>query len=141
MDEMYGLHPTAGDYSDKALMSPENLIMSSSDYHSLMNGNTTAAAVRFGSDELISATCMSSESASDDTSTTSFIKAKIASHPHYPRLLQSYIDCHKVSLILPNFTVSILCDSSVMRYTYHSLLSHEIQLLFFCRTTTTAKLN
>lgn len=101
MDEMYGLQPTAGDYSDKAaLMTPENLIMSS-DYHSLiMNSSGNTAAVRFGSDELISATCIS-ESASitpplDDDTSTSFIKAKIASHPHYPRLLQAYIDCHKV---------------------------------------------
>ncbi|KAL2903278.1 Homeobox protein knotted-1-like 6 [Bienertia sinuspersici] len=101
MDEIYGLHPTAGDYSDKALMSPENLLLPSDYHHSfIMNsGNTTA--VRFGSDELISATCIS-ESASitpempPDDDTSSSIKAKIASHPHYPRLLQSYIDCHKV---------------------------------------------
>ncbi|XP_021727071.1 homeobox protein knotted-1-like 6 isoform X2 [Chenopodium quinoa] len=98
MDEIYGLHPTAADYSDKALMSPENLILPS-DYHSFVMNSGSAAAVRFGSDELISATCIS-ESASemhqrgDDTSSS--IKAKIASHPHYPRLLLSYIDCHKV---------------------------------------------
>uniref|UniRef100_A0A803LJD7 Uncharacterized protein n=1 Tax=Chenopodium quinoa TaxID=63459 RepID=A0A803LJD7_CHEQI len=97
MDEIYGLHPTAADYSDKALMSPENLILPS-DYHSFVMNSGSAAAVRFGSDELISATCIS-ESASemhqrgDDTSSS--IKAKIASHPHYPRLLLSYIDCHK----------------------------------------------
>nr|ABD83277.1 Fgenesh protein 18 [Beta vulgaris] len=100
MDELYGLHPTSGDYSDKALMSPDNLILPS-DYHSLIMNSGNTAAVRFGSDELISATCIS-ESASitpdmppDDNTSTS-IKAKIASHPHYPRLLQAYIDCHKV---------------------------------------------
>ncbi|KNA21290.1 hypothetical protein SOVF_044490 [Spinacia oleracea] len=104
MDEIYGLHPVVaagGDYSDKALMSPDNLILNS-DYQSLIMNSGSAAAVRFGSDELISATCIS-ESASvtpelqqrdDDTSTS--IKAKIASHPHYSRLLQSYINCHKV---------------------------------------------
>ncbi|XP_021743034.1 homeobox protein knotted-1-like 6 isoform X1 [Chenopodium quinoa] len=98
MDEIYGLHPTAADYSDKALTSPENLILPA-DYHSFVMNSGSAAAVRFGSDELISATCISESASemhqrSDDTSSS--IKAKIASHPHYPRLLRSYIDCHKV---------------------------------------------
>lgn len=103
MDEIYSLHTAAaaaavGEYSDKGLMSPDNLILPS-EYHSLIMNSGNTAAVRFGSDELISATCVS-ESASfthqrdDDTSMS--IKAKIASHPHYPRLLQAYIDCHKV---------------------------------------------
>ena len=98
---MYGIHhQTIEDYSDKSLISPDNLILPS-DYHSLImnSGNTTA--VRFGSDELINATCLS-ESASvtpemqPDDHTSNSIKMKIASHPHYPRLLQAYIDCHKV---------------------------------------------
>ncbi|KAH9627206.1 hypothetical protein KSS87_020752 [Heliosperma pusillum] len=102
MDEMYGLHnhnhhpTTAAEYSEKALMTPENLILPT-DYHALMMNS----AVRFGSDELISAT-MSDSAASatvitaDDRNSAAVIKAKIASHPYYPRLLRSYIDCHKV---------------------------------------------
>ncbi|CAO2828850.1 unnamed protein product [Amaranthus hypochondriacus] len=97
MDDMYGIHhQTVEDYSDKSLISPDNLILPS-DYHSLImnSGNTTA--VRFGSDELINATCLSeSTSVTPDDHTSNSIKIKIASHPHYPRLLQAYIDCHKV---------------------------------------------
>ncbi|KAF5450269.1 hypothetical protein F2P56_030635 [Juglans regia] len=107
MDDIYGLN-SAVDYSDnyKTLMSPENLILPTADYY--QSFFSSASAVRdnrfplFGSDELLSAASAVSEAASitpeiqlqEDMS--SMIKAKIASHPCYPRLLQAYIDCQKV---------------------------------------------
>ncbi|XP_010695813.2 homeobox protein knotted-1-like 6 isoform X1 [Beta vulgaris subsp. vulgaris] len=130
MDELYGLHPTSGDYSDKALMSPDNLILPS-DYHSLIMNSGNTAAVRFGSDELISATCIS-ESASitpdmppDDNTSTS-IKAKIASHPHYPRLLQAYIDCHKVGAPpeIANILEEIKQENDMYRRDFGSLRTY-----------------
>ncbi|GMH31124.1 hypothetical protein Nepgr_032967 [Nepenthes gracilis] len=104
MDGAYGIHPTA-EYSDRALMSLEDM-MSPSEYQALI---TSAGSLRdhgripiFGSEELISVASAMSEAASmapeirmgDDVSAS--IKAKIASHPRYPRLLQAYIDCQKV---------------------------------------------
>lgn len=109
MDGMYGFHPTDGDYSDKAvlMMSPDNL-MFPSDYQTLLcssAGDNRVSDV-FGSDELLSAaaSALSSEAASiapeiprnDDNVSLGVIKAKIACHPLYPRLLQAYIDCQKV---------------------------------------------
>ncbi|KAF5746585.1 homeobox protein knotted-1-like 6 [Tripterygium wilfordii] len=113
MDGMYGLPPTGG-YSDEPLMTPDNLILPS-DYHSLLASSDgfRDRIPLFGSDELLSAAASAiSESASitpeirqqqqqelrqreGDTS-FSIIKAKIASHPSYPRLLHAYIDCQKV---------------------------------------------
>ncbi|KAF5726736.1 KNOTTED1-like homeobox6 [Tripterygium wilfordii] len=109
MDGMYGLYST-GEYSDEALMTPDNLILPS-DYHGFLASDRIPL---FGSDELFSAAASAiSEAASsitpgirqqqqqeprqreEDTS-YGIIKAKIASHPSYPRLLQAYIDCQKV---------------------------------------------
>ncbi|GAB4839758.1 Homeobox protein knotted-1-like 6 [Ancistrocladus abbreviatus] len=107
MDEMYGIHP-AVEYSDKALMSPENIILPS-DYQAFIT--SAAASFRdnripvFGSGELLSVASAISEAASvvtpseiiqRDGDVSTAIKAKIASHPRYPRLLQAYIDCQKV---------------------------------------------
>ncbi|PON44863.1 Knotted-like homeobox transcription factor [Parasponia andersonii] len=114
MDEMYGLQATTTvEYSDKALMSPENLILPS-DYQTLIS--SAAVGFRdhlyhnhrliFGSDdhnELLSAASAAiSEAASitpefqREEDVSNLIKARIASHPTYPRLLQAYIDCQKV---------------------------------------------
>lgn len=105
---MYGLLPTNNDYTDKVLMSPDNL-MFPADYQTFYSSSYGADHHRipyFGSEELMSAASAISEAASitpgvrrnhenhDDMS--SFIKAKIASHPFYPKLLQAYIDCQKV---------------------------------------------
>ncbi|CAN8291683.1 unnamed protein product [Cochlearia groenlandica] len=111
MDGMYGFHPGGGDYSDKSIlmMSPDNLLFPS-DYQSLLcssaDVNNRLSDV-YGSDELLSAavSALSSEAASiapeirrndDNNVSLSVIKAKIACHPSYPRLLQAYIDCQKV---------------------------------------------
>jgi hypothetical protein len=109
MDEMYGLN-SAAEYSDnyKALMSPDNLIIPTADYY--QGFLSSAGALRdhhripiFGSDELLSAASALSEAASftpeiqREEDMSSVIKARIASHPCYPRLLQAYIDCQKVN--------------------------------------------
>lgn len=106
MEEVYGLNSTS-DYSDKVLMSPENLILPA-DYQSFFS---SAAAFRdyripvFGSNELISVASAISETASitpeiqREEDVSSVIKAKIASHPCYPRLLEAYINCQKVKLL------------------------------------------
>ncbi|KAK7252391.1 hypothetical protein RIF29_36301 [Crotalaria pallida] len=105
MDEMYGL--SSSDYGEKPLMTPENLIFPA-DYHQsfLMSSNSSAGRVpMFGSEDLLSAVEPSSaagiqrqeqEHYDVNNNNNTVMKAKIASHPHYPRLLQAYIDCQKV---------------------------------------------
>lgn len=140
MDEMYGLH-TTGDYADKALMSPENLMMiMPSDYDSyhggggLINSSSSGGGAdhhhnripMFGSDDNIGTGGFQCSGISETASITpheiyhhhqrkiiynnedyeeredhhedscSAIKAKIASHPSYPKLIDAYIDCQKV---------------------------------------------
>lgn len=106
MEEMYGLQSTA-EYSDKALMSPENLILPS-DYQSLLvtSGEYRDRIPVFGSNELLSAAASAiseAEAASiapeiqREEDVVNVIKAKISSHPIYPRLLDAYIDCQKVN--------------------------------------------
>ncbi|XP_015894690.3 homeobox protein knotted-1-like 6 [Ziziphus jujuba] len=102
MDEMYGFQSTA-EYADKALMSPENLMILPSEYQSLLSSAAFRDRVpMFGSDELLSAASVISEAASiapefqREEDVSSIIKAKIASHPSYPKLLEAYIDCQKV---------------------------------------------
>ncbi|XVF43963.1 hypothetical protein PTKIN_Ptkin02bG0082700 [Pterospermum kingtungense] len=98
MDEMYGFYST-GEYADKPLMSPENLMLPS-DYQAWLC--PSGQVPMYGSDELISAASAISEAASitpeiqREEDMSSVIKAKIASHPSYPRLLEAYIDCQKV---------------------------------------------
>ncbi|RDX67581.1 Homeobox protein knotted-1-like 6, partial [Mucuna pruriens] len=101
-DEMYGV-PSTAEYSDKALMTPENIFPA--EYHSFLMSSGGRIPM-FGSDELLSAAVtVTAEPYPNVTiapeiqrhnDTSSFVKAKIASHPHYPRLLQAYIDCQKV---------------------------------------------
>lgn len=108
MDGMYGFHPTC-DYSDKPvmMMSQDNM-MFPSDYQTLLcssAGDNRVSDV-FGLNELLSvaASAMSSEAASmgpeirtnNGNVSLGVIKAKIACHPSYPRLLQAYMDCQKV---------------------------------------------
>ncbi|XP_022159375.1 homeobox protein knotted-1-like 6, partial [Momordica charantia] len=105
MEEMYGLQSTA-EYSDKALMSPENLILPP-DYQTLLasSGDFRDRIPVFGSNELLSAAASAISEAEAASITPEIqreddfinvIKAKISSHPSYPRLLHAYIDCQKV---------------------------------------------
>ncbi|KAM3358671.1 homeobox protein knotted-1-like 6 [Capsicum galapagoense] len=127
-DEMYGFRSTS-DYADKALMSPENLMMAD-EYNNFHNYHNTAMNTpMFGSDDVQ----LSSDAANSFSLTTpqnnniyqirygncgsgsgsrkddnnnnnedydedgsNIIKAKIVSHPYYPKLLDAYIDCQKV---------------------------------------------
>ena len=110
MDGMYGLN-SAAEYSDKALMSPDNLILPSEDPTLLSSSSSSGAFASFrdhhhhripifGSEELLSAAASAISEASEiqreELDMSTIIKAKIASHPCYPRLLQAYIDCQKV---------------------------------------------
>ncbi|XP_016202429.1 homeobox protein knotted-1-like 6 isoform X1 [Arachis ipaensis] len=104
MEEMYGV-PSTAEYADKALMTPENLIFPA-DYHSFLmsassSSSASAAAATIpmlGSDELLSAAGIQQQQPphNNEAMASTMMKAKIASHPHYPRLLQAYIDCQKV---------------------------------------------
>ncbi|KAL4278942.1 hypothetical protein GQ457_03G026270 [Hibiscus cannabinus] len=99
MDEMYGFYSMGDQHVDNALMSPENMIFPS-DYQSRICVSDRVPA--FGSDELISLASAISEAASvtpeiqREVDISNVIKAKIASHPYYPRLLEAYIECQKV---------------------------------------------
>ncbi|KAL7241052.1 hypothetical protein ACSBR2_006637 [Camellia fascicularis] len=107
MDEMYSLNPATNDFADKALMSPENLMIIPAEYQPFLSfgaDHHRMIPMMFGSDELISVASAISETASitpgfgrsHDDMSSAMIKAKIASHPCYPKLLQAYIDCQKV---------------------------------------------
>lgn len=86
-------------YVDNALMSPENMIFPS-DFQPRLRSSDRVPA--FGSDELISVASAISEAAyvtpqiQGEVDISNVIKAKIAFHPYYPRLLEAYIDCQKV---------------------------------------------
>lgn len=107
MDEMYGLNSMA-EYSDnyKTLLYPENLILPAADYYQNLFSSASTTTLRdncvpiFGSDEPFSAASEAASIAPEiqrEEDISSMIKAKIASHPCYPRLLQAYIDCQKVN--------------------------------------------
>ncbi|KAH6763222.1 homeobox protein knotted-1-like 6 [Perilla frutescens var. hirtella] len=111
MDEMYGMHAGGDFYADKALMSPENMMMAAEygqyHYENLVPGGADHhhRIPGFESEELGFQCSAVSESASinvrgegdhDEEQASSVIKAQIASHPSYPKLLDAYIDCQKV---------------------------------------------
>ncbi|XP_039156635.1 homeobox protein knotted-1-like 6 isoform X2 [Eucalyptus grandis] len=111
MDEMYGLCGGGGgggggggeEYSERALMSPENLVLPSEYQAWLCSAgfrDNRIPMYGFGSEEFVSSASGMSETASvtpdqEDAAETA-IKSKIKSHPSYPRLLHAYIDCQKV---------------------------------------------
>ncbi|KAB1216633.1 Homeobox protein knotted-1-like 6 [Morella rubra] len=105
MDELYGLHSTTTDF----------LVQPSMDNYMVANYQSFSSPVVgfgdrvpvFGPDRLLSGSVSSVET--DAASMAAEIqrggsgeevygatRAKIASHPLYPKLLQAYIDCHKV---------------------------------------------
>jgi len=105
MEEMYGV-PTTVEYGDKSLMTPENLIFPT-DYNSFLMSTTSSTnrIPMFGSDDIFTAAEPSSAGIQDDVA-SNVMKAKIASHPYYPRLLQAYIDCQKVNSEFVSITIS-----------------------------------
>ncbi|XP_015075208.1 homeobox protein knotted-1-like 6 isoform X2 [Solanum pennellii] len=112
---MYGFNSTRDDYADKALMSPENLMMQT-EYNNFHN--YTNSSIMFGSDpiqlsseqtlqnNIYRGNCGGGSGSGDnnnnnnnnnnDEDGSNVIKAKILSHPYYPQLLNAYIDCQKV---------------------------------------------
>lgn len=118
-NDLYGI----GGYSDQSSMavSPPPSVVAPADYNNLMmmmmSSSTTSTTFEadqaggfndddhrvnhqgFGSDPIFHAPSSAvsdaaSMAASDDVSCE--IRAKIASHPLYPKLLEAYIDCRKV---------------------------------------------
>lgn len=146
MDRMCGFRSTE-DYSEKATL------MMPSDYQSLICSTTGDNQRLFGSDEL--ATALSSEllpriRKAEDNFSLSVIKSKIASHPLYPRLLQTYIDCQKVISLLSCFVFSFSCCvwfcafkvNLIKRqefYMYSSSYLKIVLLLFFFYSTLTLR--
>ncbi|KAJ4973923.1 hypothetical protein NE237_007097 [Protea cynaroides] len=100
MEGMYGLQPTV-DYAEQPSLSPENMV-SAADYQSFLStealGNDRIPI--FGTDQLFSSASFSTsheiQARGSEDEMSSVIKAKIASHPRYSKLLQAYIDCQKV---------------------------------------------
>lgn len=99
---MFAIRSTA-DYSAKSFLSPDNLL----DYHSFLSSTSFRDRIPiFGSHELPSAASAVSEAEAPsitpafplqpDVLSVIKAKAKIVSHPTYPRLLHAYIDCQKV---------------------------------------------
>ncbi|KAI6694857.1 hypothetical protein NL676_022567 [Syzygium grande] len=109
MDEMYGLYGGGGgggeEYSERALMSPDNLVLPSEYQAWLFSAgfrDNRIPMYGFGSEEFVSSASGMSETASvtpdqEDAAETA-IKSKIKSHPSYPRLLHAYLDCQKVMM-------------------------------------------
>lgn len=103
MEEMYGLHQTAGYSEQPSVVPPDN--------HSFPVGYRAAAlAVAntrdrfpiFGSEQFFSVPTAVSEAASvqrfgSGEELSSAIRAKVASHPLYPKLVEAYIHCQKVN--------------------------------------------
>ncbi|KAF4348584.1 hypothetical protein F8388_008787 [Cannabis sativa] len=105
-NDLYNL----GGYSEQSSMAPPHGMVSpvADDYNLLNSTNTTTTGFddqdrvhhAFGSDSIFPAPQSADSDAasmaptSDDFS--SEIRAKIASHPLYPKLLEAYIDCRKV---------------------------------------------
>nr|GMD97125.1 homeobox protein knotted-1-like 6 [Ipomoea batatas] len=102
MDETTYGFPSTSDYADKALMSPDNSLMMMMDYpyaayNYNYNYNYHPAAAAADTLPLCGASTEIAAADNEDEDVSSvMIKAKIASHPCYPKLLHAYIDCQKV---------------------------------------------
>ena len=121
MDQLYGLHsPSSSDYHHPPPFPPENLI-SPSHYP---NFNSPAPFPIFGSDQLLSASSLVvSDAASmvaeiqgggSGEEVSSAIRAKIATHPLYPKLLHAYIECQKVKRLFWPLSIWFLRKSGVL---------------------------
>ncbi|XP_073269808.1 homeobox protein knotted-1-like 6 [Primulina huaijiensis] len=105
MEDVYGLHSA----DDEALMSPENLMITAAfqpygyGYNSLIaSGEVFHRNPVFGSCSVVASSELTSgdlkirKKGDEDEHASNVIKAKIALHPSYPKLLDAYIDCQKV---------------------------------------------
>ncbi|KAK9995737.1 hypothetical protein SO802_020423 [Lithocarpus litseifolius] len=119
MDELYGLHSNTTDYSVQGSM--DNYLVNNNYNNNYQSFQTPVACLAdrvqvFGPDRLLSGSSSSAVSdaasmvaeiqrgggrggggrISPDEEASGAIRAKISSHPLYPKLLQAYIDCQKV---------------------------------------------
>ncbi|XP_030940850.1 homeobox protein knotted-1-like 6 [Quercus lobata] len=117
MDELYGLHSNATDYSVQGSM--DNYLVNNNYTNNYQSFQTPVAGLAdrvqvFGPERLLSGSSSSAVSdaasmvaeiqrggggggrTSSDEEASGAIRAKISSHPLYPKLLQAYIDCQKV---------------------------------------------
>lgn len=116
MDELYGLHSNTTDYSVQGSM--DNYLVNNNYTNNYQSFQTPVAGLAdrvqvFGPDRLLSGSSSSAVSdaasmvaeiqrgggggrTSSDEEASGVIRAKISSHPLYPKLLQAYIDCQKV---------------------------------------------
>ncbi|XP_050225437.1 homeobox protein knotted-1-like 6 [Mercurialis annua] len=105
MDELYHLHSSCSGYSMQQVV-PENMVVAGG-YHGGFSASPGISFPFLGSEQLFHGSSAVSDAASmvaemqrsggsSEEEVSSAIRAKIASHPLYPKLLQSYIDCQKV---------------------------------------------
>ncbi|KAK6276665.1 hypothetical protein POUND7_006374 [Theobroma cacao] len=111
MEELYGFHSSATTavYSMDTQPAADNMLSPPGNYPAGFPSHTAAATAfaehMFGSGQLLSGSSGISDADSMvaeiqrggcEEEVSSAIRAKIASHPLYPKLLQAYIDCQKV---------------------------------------------
>ncbi|ERN02729.1 hypothetical protein AMTRI_Chr03g141380 [Amborella trichopoda] len=111
MDEIYGLHSAIGYSSAEgsagmgSSLPPESLIAAAGDYLSsyVFNrdkiGGSGGAAAGGGMEQLAELPPATGENSISEVygqEVATSIKAKIATHPRYPTLLEAYIECQKV---------------------------------------------
>ncbi|KAJ9163763.1 hypothetical protein P3X46_023396 [Hevea brasiliensis] len=110
MDELYAFNSAPTDYPMQVVV-PENMIPAPADYHAFPSPGVSSFPV-VGSDHFFSGSSVSDAASmvaemqrgggssggnvGSEEEVSSAIRAKIASHPLYPKLLQAYIDCQKV---------------------------------------------
>lgn len=108
MDELYGLHSSTTGYS---MQLPENMVPPVPNYHAFPSPVAGSFPV-FGSEQFFSGSSVSDAASmvaemqrggSSEEELSSVIRAKIASHPLYPKLLEAYIDCQKVYKAVAKF--------------------------------------
>ncbi|KAJ4840196.1 hypothetical protein Tsubulata_002947 [Turnera subulata] len=108
MDELYGIHSTGTNVYPMAQL-PESMVAPASDYLGFQPPIAATFPV-YGSEQFFSGSSVSDAASMaagmqrgggggggySEEEVSSAIRAKIASHPLYPKLLQAYIDCQKV---------------------------------------------
>ena len=105
MEELYGFHSSATTAVYSMETQPENVLSPPGNYPGFPSQAAAFAEHVFGSGQLLSGSSGISDAdsmvaeiqrGSSEEEVSSAIRAKIASHPLYPELLQAYIDCQKV---------------------------------------------
>lgn len=136
-ENSYGIRSTS-QFPPKSFLSSDNPILPLH-YHTLLSSTNFRDRIPvFGSHDLVSTTSAISQPQPPSTTpdfplpedALTLTKAKILSHPTYPRLLQAYIDCQKVIQTLYFFDFLPLSVSIAFPPTIH-LLSLQYAFAFF----------